>query len=228
MDRQPRPKRPADTPDVRLSKALSYILRHGAQKENLPIRPDGYISLAILMKHNKFRNSKPSDIDRVVKENAKQRFTLTYKPDEPSATKPELTNTDNLNDWYIRANQGHSMETVDKVELLPLTSVDQFPAAVVHGTSRKAWSAIKTTGLSKMNRLHIHMAGGRLGDDGVISGMRANAEVFIYIDVKKALDAGISFSKSANNVILSAGNAQGLIPTQCFLKVEDKAGKPMN
>jgi hypothetical protein len=32
-------------PDVELSKALSYILRHGAQREGLAIRSDGYMKL---------------------------------------------------------------------------------------------------------------------------------------------------------------------------------------
>lgn len=226
-DKKPRPKRPADTPDVRLSKSLSWILRHGAVKENLPIRPDGYISLAVLMKHNKFRNSKVSDIARVVKENAKQRFTLTYKPDENLDSDRELKEGENLEDWFIRANQGHSMETVDKVELVPLTQVESFPRNIVHGTSRKAWTKIKESGLSKMNRLHIHMAGGLLGDEGVTSGMRASSEVFIYVDAKKAVDAGIPFFKSSNNVILSPGNAEGIIPVEYFLKVENSSGQPI-
>lgn len=67
-------KRPNDSPDVKLSKSLSWILRHGAQKENIPIRHDGYICLKVLMSHNKFRNSKITDIARVVKENSKQRY----------------------------------------------------------------------------------------------------------------------------------------------------------
>lgn len=32
-------------PDVELSKTLSYILRHGAQREGLSIRSDGYVKL---------------------------------------------------------------------------------------------------------------------------------------------------------------------------------------
>ena len=37
--------RPTDPPDIRISKTLSYILRHGAEKEGLPIRSDGFINL---------------------------------------------------------------------------------------------------------------------------------------------------------------------------------------
>ncbi len=37
--------RPNDTPDVKASKGLAYILRHGAEKEGLDMRSDGYIKL---------------------------------------------------------------------------------------------------------------------------------------------------------------------------------------
>ena len=38
--------RPDDNPDVKTSKALAYILRHGAEKEGLEMRSDGFIKLA--------------------------------------------------------------------------------------------------------------------------------------------------------------------------------------
>lgn len=71
-------KRPADFLDTKISKSLSWILRHGAQKEGIPIRPDGYVCLSVLMKHNKFRNSKITDIERVVRENNKQRYGVYW------------------------------------------------------------------------------------------------------------------------------------------------------
>ena len=36
-------RREDESPDVKISKALSYILRHGAAKEGLKMRPDGYV-----------------------------------------------------------------------------------------------------------------------------------------------------------------------------------------
>jgi len=35
--------------DVQLSKALSYVLRHGAAKANVTMRPDGYVRVAELL-----------------------------------------------------------------------------------------------------------------------------------------------------------------------------------
>jgi RNA:NAD 2'-phosphotransferase (TPT1/KptA family) len=37
------------TPDVRISKALSYTLRHGAEKEGLKLRSDGYANVKELV-----------------------------------------------------------------------------------------------------------------------------------------------------------------------------------
>ena len=34
---------PRDDPRTRLSKSLSYVLRHGAEKESIPMRPDGFV-----------------------------------------------------------------------------------------------------------------------------------------------------------------------------------------
>jgi RNA:NAD 2'-phosphotransferase (TPT1/KptA family) len=37
--------RPNESPDVKASKALAYILRHGAEKEGLDMRQDGFLKL---------------------------------------------------------------------------------------------------------------------------------------------------------------------------------------
>ncbi|KAH3856764.1 hypothetical protein DPMN_099358 [Dreissena polymorpha] len=77
-------------------------------------------------------------------------------------------------------------------------------------------------GLSRMKRNHIHMAMGEPGDNCVTSGMRSSCEVTIRIDLKKAMEDGIKFFVSANNVILSPGNEDGLIPPKYFELVMDR------
>jgi len=94
----------------------------------------------------------------------------------------------------------------------------------VHGTNRKAWASIEKQGLSKMSRNHIHIAQGLAGDT-VISGMRNSADIFIYINLQKALDAGYKFQLSANGVILTAGNEKGFLPPEFFSRVERRVGK---
>ena len=41
-----------------LSKYMAYILRHGAEKEKIQIRPDGYVSVYDLLKHKGFGKGK--------------------------------------------------------------------------------------------------------------------------------------------------------------------------
>ncbi|GMK54922.1 hypothetical protein CspeluHIS016_0115080 [Cutaneotrichosporon spelunceum] len=82
--------RPADSPDVAASKTLSYILRHGAEKEGLHIRSDGLVRLDDVLARPKVRNLKldTDAVFRLVDENAKKRFELVYGYD-PSAPPPK-------------------------------------------------------------------------------------------------------------------------------------------
>eukprot|EP00300_Choanocystis_sp_HF-7_P001826 c11456_g1_i3.p2 GENE.c11456_g1_i3~~c11456_g1_i3.p2 ORF type:complete len:114 (+),score=16.53 c11456_g1_i3:446-787(+) len=76
-----------------------------------------------------------------------------------------------------------------------------------------------------MSRNHIHFAVGLPGDRAVISGMRRSAQLYIFLDVPKAMAAGIEFFRSSNNVVLSSG-LNGFIPPTLFLKVVDSRGEP--
>ncbi|CAG8566938.1 15079_t:CDS:10, partial [Acaulospora colombiana] len=86
-------------PHVRLSKLLSNILRHSALKEGIKIRDDGYVNVEELMGHPKFAGKTFKDIQFVVDNNDKQRFTLIQEIQ------------DGVPVWLIRANQGHSIES---------------------------------------------------------------------------------------------------------------------
>ncbi|RYG53571.1 hypothetical protein EON66_08345, partial [archaeon] len=54
----------------------------------------------------------------------------------------------------------------------------------------------RDTGLKRMSRRHIHCAAGMAGADGVISGMRTSANVFIFIDTRAALAEGVPIYRS--------------------------------
>ncbi|KAG2233687.1 hypothetical protein INT48_009431 [Thamnidium elegans] len=190
---------------VQLSKLLSYVLRHGAAKESLTISASGYIAVSDLLQRPKFKNITLQQIQHVVDTNDKKRYQLTEIEGE----------------YFIRANQGHSLKTVEAKDLLQEIQEDISP--VIHGTSLKAWESIKEQGLSKMNRNHIHFAAGLPNDKGVISGMRNSSQVYIYINVSKARSDGVIFYKSSNNVILSSG-INGIIEPKYFEKVVNKQG----
>ncbi|XP_052517861.1 tRNA 2'-phosphotransferase 1 [Budorcas taxicolor] len=195
-----RPPRDQDR-DVQLSKALSYALRHGALKLGLPMEADGFVPLDALLQLPQFRSFSAEDVQRVVDTNVKQRFAL--QPGDPS-TGP-----------LIRANQGHSLQ-VPELELEPLATPQALPLMLVHGTFRQHWPSILLKGLSCRGRTHIHLAPGLPGDPGVISGMRPNCEVAVFINGPLALADGIPFFRSANGVILTPGNADGVLPPKYF------------
>jgi len=71
-----------------------------------------------------------------------------------------------------------------------------------------------------MNRQHIHLAQGLADELGVISGMRKSSSVLIFLDVARALHAGIKFYISANEVVLTPGNERGFVPPEFFSRVE--------
>ncbi|KAJ8934241.1 hypothetical protein NQ314_013487 [Rhamnusium bicolor] len=190
--------------DVHLSKTLSWLLRH-----KLQVSTDGYISVANLLNHESLKGKYTvADIKRVVETNNKQRFTLRYKN----------------NTLEICANQGHSIKYVD-LYLIPILTSDGIEA--IHGTYYHNWTKIKTEGLSRMQRNHIHFAIGLPDNKSVISGMRRQVEVFIYVNLNLAILDGIKFYKSSNGVILSSGNDRGIIEPKYFLKVCDVNGKSL-
>ncbi|XP_068614463.1 tRNA 2'-phosphotransferase 1-like [Brachionichthys hirsutus] len=188
--------------DVRLSKSMSYALRHGAEQMGLQMNSDGFLFLEELLTHSHFHSYSLEDVERVVATNDKQRFTLRPHPEDGRL--------------QIRASQGHSMQVTD-LELKPvLAGSAECPAEAVHGSYLRNWSSIQQQGLSRMKRTHIHLARGLPGQDGVISGMRKDCDLAVFVDVPKALADGIEFFWSENGVLLTAGNAEGKLLPKYF------------
>jgi RNA:NAD 2'-phosphotransferase (TPT1/KptA family) len=190
--------------DSRLGRTLSYLLRHGAVKHGFKLRPGGFVYVDELLRGPQCHGYTMSDVKRVVNGDKKGRFTLQGD-----------FATDRLK---ICANQGHTMEVeaFDLREILGGTDPDMV---VIHGTNRAAWDKIRGEGLSRMGRKHIHFAPGEPGGSGVISGMRESCEVMIYLHLQKAIQDGLEFFQSSNEVILCAGNRDGIISPCYFEKV---------
>ena len=58
-------------------------------------------------------------------------------------------------------------------------------------------------------------------------GMRSTSSFLIYIDLEKALKAGIKFYVSDNGVVLSKGDGDGYIRPKFFKKVTRLGGTPL-
>ncbi|XP_067938001.1 tRNA 2'-phosphotransferase 1-like [Watersipora subatra] len=193
----------AEGHNVKLSKLLSYTLRHGAEKEGLTISDCGFVSIADILSHSKFRGFTFEDITKVVEENDKQRFSILEKDGSS----------------YIRANQGHSIP-VPNLDIVQLKE-GELPFAI-HGTYDKCINTIKKMGLSKMKRQHIHMAVSEPGESGVISGMRKSCDYIVTVDIARAQADGLKFFRSANNVILTEGDENGLVLPKYFHSVKPR------
>lgn len=193
---------------VAISKNLSYILRHGASAEGIPIRNDGYVLVSDLLNWKDLRDVTVEQIREVVETNSKKRFELL---DEPSGK------------LMIRAVQGHSL-AVEGLDMEEITDASEFPV-VVHGTYLEVLPLIRQNGLSKMARNHIHFATA-LPSSKPISGMRGSAEVVIHVNLDKALADGIKFYRSSNGVILSSG-IDGILPPTYFKRISSQSGQEL-
>jgi len=202
---------PKDSPAVRLSKTLSWLLRHGAQSQGLPMRPDGYVKVSDLLQNPKIKSQSLdlAGLQEIVNADSKKRYDLVCLDD---------------GEWFIKANQGHSIKTV-KLDLKLILTINDIPSqTAVHGTTKKAWLSISSQGLSKMNRNHIHLAQGVSGEN-VISGMRQSCSILIFIDMPKALSSGVKFYLSDNGVVLTEGNEKGFLEPRFFEEVVEVNGK---
>ena len=193
--------------DVKLSKLLSFTLRHGAVKQGITIAADGYVDVNELLLHEKFKSFTEQQVRDVVAQNDKQRF--------------ELAEDEETKKLKIRATQGHTMSHIGEKALdLKPVNPDELPQAI-HGTNGRVIEIIKKKGLSRMGRNHIHMAVDLPGKDGVISGMRQSCSWLVYVDIKEAHKDGLQFFRSKNNVILCSGNEDGFIKPK-YLKFKKR------
>ncbi|CAJ1344176.1 unnamed protein product, partial [Effrenium voratum] len=86
---------------------------------------------------------------------------------------------------------------------------------VVHGTFLRHWLKIRSEGLRKMSRNHIHLCLGLPGS-GVVSGMREDCNVAIFVNLAAAMEQGVKFMQSSNGVILTPGEGEGVLAPGYF------------
>ncbi|CAI0648807.1 unnamed protein product, partial [Colletotrichum noveboracense] len=194
--------------EVLVSKALSKLLRHQAENAGIKLEEGGWAPLDKVVKiqgdadagcmklaYGPVKSLKVTfeDIKAAVSTSDKQRFAL--KPNEATNAALDEGSTDPAH-WLIRANQGHSIKLDSAALLTPITAESgNVPEVVVHGTYFAFWRQIEESGgLRRMGRNHVHFATGLPTDEkGVVSGMRRDAEVLVYVDVEAALAEGMKW-----------------------------------
>lgn len=164
---------------VRISKKLSYWLRHRPEKAGITLDAAGWTSVGDVLAALA-RAGLPNEIGallQVVEQNDKQRFELS----------PDLQR--------MRARQGHSVNV--ELDLAPSAP----PATVYHGTVERVLDAIMAEGLRKMRRHHVHLSPTIETAERV--GARRGRAIVLTVDASAMSDDGAVFLVTGNGVWLT-------------------------
>ena len=163
---------------TRISKFLSYVLRHRPQAVGLALDAQGWASIDELIEKARPQMALNRElIEQVVSTNDKQRFALSE------------------DGTRIRANQGHSLD-VD-IGLEPRVP----PALLYHGTATRFMDSINRDGLVSGRRQHVHLS--LDAETAHAVGRRHGKPVILQIDAKAMHEQGMLFYVSANGVWLT-------------------------
>ncbi len=153
---------------VKLSKFLSFVLRHHPEQYNLELDEEGFALLNDLMeclKSTRHSWAEVVDIEKLVSEGEKKRFEI--RGDK------------------IRALYGHSVNVKIEDSFCPESSL-------YHGTSPDLLPEILTDGLCPMGRQFVHLSRDKETADAV--GRRHHPEpVILEVDAVRACENGIKF-----------------------------------
>lgn len=165
--------------DRKLSKLLSYVLRHRPESIGLTLDAQGWVGVDELLSAAARDGNRIAheDLMRIVETSDKQRFALSE------------------DGMRIRANQGHSV-TVE-LGYDPVTP----PETLFHGTAPQFIAAIRRDGLKPMRRHHVHLSPDR--ETAAEVGARRGKPVILEIAAGEMARAGILFYQSANGVWLT-------------------------
>lgn len=161
-----------------LSKYIALILRHKPDVIGITLDDHGWANVSELLKGiNKTKNITMQMLEKIVNEDAKQRYSF------------------NQDKTLIRANQGHYINVdVELDECVP-------PDILYHGTGIKYCSSINEQGLIPKSRLYVHLSKDIKTATNV--GSR-HGEPFIYqVMAKEMYNDGYKFYLSQNGVWLT-------------------------
>lgn len=164
---------------VSTSKFLSLVLRHQPEVVGMTLDEEGWLEINALIdaanQHGKRLSLKL--LHEVVATNDKKRFALS---------------DDGLR---IRASQGHSVTGVD-LKLAETTP----PDTLYHGTVAAFIESIRSTGLEKRSRNHVHLSADEATATKV--GSRRGKPIILQVDAAAMHQDRHRFYLSANGVWL--------------------------
>ena len=161
--------------EVKISKYLSYILRHNP--EGLDIDKDGFVSITEILEKCKRKYPK------INKKNLEKLASIQDSRFQ-------------IKDDKIRALYGHSIPV--KIEL----EIDKEINILYHGTTEEAAKEILLNGLKSKNRNKVHLSATKEGATRVGKRKTKNP-VILKIDIEEARIDGIIFQKATDKVYLT-------------------------
>ncbi len=153
---------------VRVSKYLSFILRHQPEKVGLKLDRHGFANFGTLLEilKNRFPGIDENDVKHIVDTDPNGRFEMKKK--------------------MIRARYGHS------VDVTPPGKYRKVPEVLYHGTPPQSAKVILREGLKPGERRFVHLSMSE--DEAMRVGKRkAYYPVILAIDAKKAESDGLRF-----------------------------------
>jgi len=158
----------------KISKRMSYILRHRPDSAGLTLLPGGWVCVQDLLAALKVSREQ---LDGVVFTNDKQRFE--YSEDAVQ----------------IRARQGHSTQVDLQYEAaMP-------PDLLFHGTATRFLESILEKGLIKGRRHHVHLSTDR--ETMIAVGRRHGKPVVLEVNARQMVIDGNQFCVTGNYVWLT-------------------------
>lgn len=156
----------------KLSKFLSYVLRHHPESIGLKVDKHGWADLDELIQKAKAdgRKLERDSIKEIITKSEKNRFILSEGGD------------------FIRAGYGHSID-VD-LQLRPKTP----PELLYHGTAKRNVSSIMEEGIRPGGRNFVHLSATHGEAKNV--GSRHGQPVILKIQAKKMHEDGYDFYQS--------------------------------
>tara|TARA_Y100000992_G_scaffold30416_1_gene17002 strand:+ start:2330 stop:3283 length:954 start_codon:yes stop_codon:yes gene_type:complete len=157
-----------------VQKTITWLLRHGASQENVPIDEDGFITINNLINWLKKKNIhlNKQDINNIVASDKKTRYLLK--------------------DDMIRANQGHSIKLQ-----IQMDSFKQNNSQLVHATYYDNMESIQKSGLKSMSRNDVHLINID-SKNNKFKMIRQDTDLYVFVN-----GHNLDLKESTNGVILT-------------------------
>lgn len=172
--------------DKRLSKAISYGLRHNPKVWGIRLDKNGFARIEDVLKglqaQETYADTTLSDLLRIVAECPKQRYEVVGNK--------------------IRARYGHSTIRIQLPEGEP-------PEILYHGTNASAMAKIKKSGLKEMNRKDVHLTDTTNLDFAIqsasrrLGGLEDKNVYLLAVNTLSARMLGVKFYDAQNGTWLS-------------------------